>query len=132
MLSFILKGWPCKNSSEELNPYFTKRTELSIEDGCILWGARVVVPPQGRSKVLTELHEAHPGESRMKALARSYVWWPGTDQEIVKKSKKLRQMSVKSESISRGPLYTPGSGRAYHGQEFTLTTQGLTKEKCSL
>jgi len=60
VLSFILEGWPCKNSSEELNPYFTKRTELSTEDGCILWGARVVVLPQGRSKALTELHEANP------------------------------------------------------------------------
>ncbi len=71
VLNFILEGWPTKNSSEELNPYFTKRTELSVEDGCVLWGARMIVPPQERSKVLTELHEAHPGESRMKALAKA-------------------------------------------------------------
>ena len=36
VLGFILEGWPSKNSSKELNPYFTKRTELSVEDGCIL------------------------------------------------------------------------------------------------
>ena len=38
VLGFILEGWPSKTSSEELNSYFTKRTELSVEDGCILWG----------------------------------------------------------------------------------------------
>ena len=69
VLCFTLQGWPTTNSSVELNPFFSKKTELSVEDGCVLWGARVVVPPQGRSKILTELHEAHPGESRMKALA---------------------------------------------------------------
>ena len=52
VLRFILEGWPTKNNSEGLNPYFTKRSELSVEDGCVLWGARVVVPPQGRSKIL--------------------------------------------------------------------------------
>ena len=36
VLGFILEGWPSKNSSKELNPYFTKRTELNVEDGCIL------------------------------------------------------------------------------------------------
>ena len=105
MLRFILEGWPTKNSSEELNPYFTKRSELSVEDGCVLWGARVVVPPQGRSKVLTELHEAHPGESRMKALARSYVWWQGMDQEIVKKVKGCDKCQSNQSAPAEAPLH---------------------------
>ena len=102
---FILEGWPTKNNSEELNPYFTKRSELSVEDGCVLWGARVVVPPQGRSKILTELHEAHPGESRMKALARSYVWWPGMDQEIVKKVKGCNKCQANQSAPAEAPLH---------------------------
>ena len=36
----------------------------------------------GRSRILQELHEGHPGASCMKALARSFVWWPWMDKEI--------------------------------------------------
>jgi len=55
VLRFTLQGWPTANSNEEVNPYFSRRTELSVKDGCVLWGARAVVPPQGRPKVLAEL-----------------------------------------------------------------------------
>ncbi len=58
-----------------------------LDDGCILWGSRVVVPQQGRETVLEELHEGHPGIARMKALARSFVWWPGIDKELELKVK---------------------------------------------
>ena len=105
VLRYILEGWPKAVNSEELTPYYTKRTELSVEDGCILWGTRVIVPPQGRSKVLSELHEAHPGESRMKALARSYVWWPGLDQDIVKKVKSCDECQAHQSTPAEAPLH---------------------------
>ena len=105
VLRYTLEGWPTTNNSEELNPYFSKRTELSVEDGCVLWGARVVVPSQGRSKVLTELHEAHPGESRMKALARSYVWWPNMDQDIVKEVKRCEKCQSHQSAPAEAPLH---------------------------
>ena len=44
--------------------------------GCLLWNNRVVIPLPGRAIVLNELHEGHPGTSRMKSLARTIVWWP--------------------------------------------------------
>ena len=39
-----------------------------------MWGSRVVIPPEGRKAVLQQLHEGHPGTTRMKLLARMYVW----------------------------------------------------------
>ena len=47
-----------------------------------MWGYCVIVPPQGRTTVLQELHGEHPGMTRMKSLARRIVWWSKLDDEI--------------------------------------------------
>ena len=75
VLQKVQKGWKGP-TDDALQPYARRKNKLSVQDGCLLWGNRVVVPPRGRSKVIDELHEGHPGMTRMKQLARSFVWWP--------------------------------------------------------
>ena len=67
---WVLSGWPEKPPEEEkLRAYFHRKREFIVEDGCLLWGSRVVVPEKGRRRVVSMLHQAHPGISRMKSLA---------------------------------------------------------------
>ena len=82
VLNHVLHGWPEARQEDSLKPFFNRKEELSVQDGCLLWGSRVIVPTEGHSVVLQELHQLHPEVSRIKALARMSVWWPGLDKEI--------------------------------------------------
>ena len=47
--------WPSK-ISEDLLPYYRKANELSVIDGCLIWGRRVIIPKSLQKMLLTELH----------------------------------------------------------------------------
>ena len=79
--SFVISGWPIVVDLTFV-PFKIKRDEFTTQQGCILWGTRVVIPSALQEKVLHVLHETHPGISRNKALARSYIWWPNIDSYI--------------------------------------------------
>ncbi|KRY27372.1 Uncharacterized protein T01_13067 [Trichinella spiralis] len=84
VLNWAWKGWPAKLSDEKFKPFFSTQLEISVHKGCLLWGNGVAIPIQARSRLLTMLHDGHPGIVHMKALARSYFWWPKMDESIEK------------------------------------------------
>ena len=82
VLHLTKEGWPSDMNRDDLQPYFTRRQELSIEKGCLLWGNRVIVPPILRHNLLLDLHMEHMGAARMKVRAKQYFWWPKLNEEI--------------------------------------------------
>ena len=65
-----------------LQPYSRHKNDLTVQNGCILNGIRVVIPSKFQSKMLRLLHETHPGKIQMTAIARAHMWWPNFDEQI--------------------------------------------------
>jgi hypothetical protein len=82
VLTYALNGWPNHCADEQLRPYFNRKDQMSVDNGCLLWGMRIIIPPKFQERLLQELHTDHPGVVRMKMVARSYFWFPNLDMEI--------------------------------------------------
>ena len=100
----LLQGWD-NLTDEFLTPFQSKRDELSIQDGCVLRETRIVVPAKGRELVLDLLHQGHPGITRMKSIARSFVWWPGMDAQLEKKVMECERCQLTRHAPPKVPLH---------------------------
>jgi len=100
----VLSGW-VDSDDPELQPYQSRAAELSVQDGCVLWGSRIVVPEKGREAVRSLLHEGHPGITRMKRLARGYVWWPGMDRALEVAVQTCVECQENQKSPAKAPMH---------------------------
>ena len=101
----LITGWMSDDGDEDLQPYRKRKGELSLQDGCILLGARVIVPEPGRGAVIEEVHAGHQGISKMKALARSFVWWPRLDADLEKKACECEVCKLHQKTPPKAPLH---------------------------
>ena len=58
------------------------RDDISVEDGILLLGSRVIVPESLRGNILQQIHEGHLGIEKCKLRAKSCVYWPNIYREI--------------------------------------------------
>ena len=81
VMRYMKDGWP-HSMAEEVHHFKKLADSLLTEGGCLLYGARIVIPRRIQSQILTLLHLGHFGINRMKQLARSVVYWQGIDKDI--------------------------------------------------
>ncbi|KAM7280952.1 uncharacterized protein ISCGN_006213 [Ixodes scapularis] len=56
--------------------------ELSVVDGILLKGTKVVIPTSMRREMLKRIHAGHLGTVKCKARARQLVYWPNINSDI--------------------------------------------------
>ena len=103
---YVQNGWPTSVGKDDpIYPYYLRRDELSLVQGVIMWGIRVLVPTGLRQQLLTELHTGHFGIVRMKSLAREFIWWPNIDADIKALAQDCHTCRESSPSPPSAPLH---------------------------
>lgn len=83
LIDLSRKGWPKFSSVPMvLRPYWQERSALTVCEGVLLKGRRLVIPQELRNEVLQQLHEGHQGIGKCRARAQESVWWPGLSSQL--------------------------------------------------
>lgn len=104
IMLYACTGWPQVCSDDELKPYFSRRNEIYVECGCLMWGYRMIIPIALQQCVLSQLHSAHLGIVKTKSLGRSYVWWPNIDRDIESLCKECETCAAEADAPPRAPI----------------------------
>ncbi|XP_054276450.1 uncharacterized protein K02A2.6-like [Macrosteles quadrilineatus] len=86
-----------KNSRKD-SPYM-------ISDNILFRSDRVVIPKRLQNQILNELHESHLGITKMKQLARRYVYWEGMDKEIERLVKSCEACAKVRHNPPKAPVH---------------------------
>ena len=81
---YINTGFPCekKNLPRDLQDYWNCWDMLSIENGLVTCGSRIIVPHEMGAEMLQYIHEGHQGKERCLLQARNTVFWPRISYDI--------------------------------------------------
>jgi len=82
-MKYCTDSWPDKSQLQgELRHYWPERTVLTVHDGLLLRGTRLVIPSALQGDVLQRLHEGHLGVTKCRGRAKQTVWWPGLSRQL--------------------------------------------------
>ena len=105
LTDLIITGWPdsMQDLPDNLHPYWCFRDELTILDGLVMKGSRVVIPASMRPGTLTRLHDAHQGLTSTLQRARRTVYWPKLQDDISEMVQKCDECQQHGNKKPRPP-----------------------------
>ena len=85
-LSCVIQNrWPTQHADLNdaiLNVFWIHRLNLSVVNGIVMTGTRLVIPKSLQAEYLRCLHTGHFGITKCQARAKSTIYWPGIDRDI--------------------------------------------------
>ena len=139
-MEYTISGWPTHKQDVWLaaRDLFNIRQELSVCDGLLLRGDRIVIPYSMRREMLDRIHDGHLGITKSRERANQAVWWPGLSKDVETTVSKCRfclekQPSQKHEPLMPSSLPTRPFERMaadlceFKGQHFLVTTDYFSR-----
>ncbi len=82
-------GWPeyPNECPQDLKEFWNFREYLSVENGLILKGHKLVIPSKLRPQMLQIIHQGHMGTEKCLLRARDSLFWPGISRDIKEMTK---------------------------------------------
>ena len=84
LLSVVKSEWPDKKQDipTECSPYWNYRDEISMLEGVLFKGEKVIIPSSMHTEMLKCIHNSHLGIEKCKRRARDILFWPGMNSQI--------------------------------------------------
>ena len=103
--STIRIGWPPRKDEVPVNvgKYFPFRDELTLQNGIIFKGERIVIPSSPRSDVTAKIHASHIGIQGCLRTAREVLYWPGMNKRLRNTSRGAKPATATTANKQRNP-----------------------------
>ena len=84
LIKYIIQGWPTKQQDvvQQLQAYNTFKEEMSVIDGLVFKGERIVIPYNLQSKALQAIHRSHMGIQKTLDRSKGCFYWSGISKDI--------------------------------------------------
>lgn len=102
----VISGWPesAKILPKSVRQYYAMKDFLSVEDGVIFFGERLVVPSSMKIEYLRRIHEGHMGISKSQARAKECLHWNGMMKDIAEHIGDCRECLLNARTYSNEPM----------------------------
>ena len=81
--SYWQTGWPEKHQlPAAVCPYHSVASEISVQQGLLMRGGRIIIPFSLRQEMLGKIHARHQGITKCRERTRQSVWWPRISKEL--------------------------------------------------
>ena len=136
----VQHGWPedKRKVNGPIGAYWRERSHMSIHEGLLLKGRRLVIPETLRCDILRYLHDGHQGVVKTRQNASSSVWWPGLSRDIDKlvrncntceRYRKERIEPMKGTQFPDRPWAKVGADFFYHkGNNYLLVIDYFSRD----
>ena len=73
----VIQGWPdsIKKIQTAIKPYWTNRDDISIKEGSLLFGSRIIIPECLRQMQMQEIHNGHLGMEECRSEVLYLLAW---------------------------------------------------------